>query len=496
MMQISRTYGIVALWALACATSLASWFLHSSNDPLGYDEADYVRAVQKGFFANWSDADEISPVEFVQTGVKALNGEISRSQLSAMVRERPSTMFLRHYHPPLALYPAFLTQHLAPQDKPELGLRLAMVAWCVAGASLIALLAYKTPAGTVSPWVVLVPASTSLAQSLTGFNMHVPFGILALLTVLLWRWYEQSGKPAARLLTSASMAATLATVEYGLPFAGIMILVMGIRFFRSQNRSGYLRQVLSAAATTIAFLTVLWPGGIIQMGLLRSYIFQAYIAIKRLPDEKPAFESAWSMISVKWNSSPVELVLGMVILLLCCGWIARLWRSSPVLTGSTLFCVAVAVLQRNPVLSHRWYLFPLFCLAFGALLPWVIEQFPKFQLAKFRALPVVTAALLWSISTVAFSVPIDLESRALLLWAQHSKRAVTIPSSVSIRLAPYGVPKYATPVHDVEFKGDGADSVIAVSRSQGDVLVPAEVARTLRLPASDTLGSFVVVPKL
>ena len=117
------------LGLLAFLLAITNFHRHVSRSGLGYDEGDYYQAVDNGFLANWMDTDEWSIPEFVSQGLRAVRGEISRSELSRLARERRTTAFLRHYHSPLALYPAIVIHHLAPGLSEEMQLRTANMVW-------------------------------------------------------------------------------------------------------------------------------------------------------------------------------------------------------------------------------------------------------------------------------------------------------------------------------------------------------------------------------
>ena len=120
-----------------------------SDDILSYDEGDYFQAAKKGFFVNWYDADDISISEFVQMGIEAFRGTKSVQQLSDEFRKDDITIFLRHNHSPVALYPFFIVESLKLGLPIEKQMRLTNLIW---GAAFVAQKLLKDPLGEMTAY--------------------------------------------------------------------------------------------------------------------------------------------------------------------------------------------------------------------------------------------------------------------------------------------------------------------------------------------------------
>ena len=358
---MTRSY-FMALLLLALALGAASFFLHQSDYPLTYDEGDYFTAVGKGFWTNWTDADDLPLGDFVSMGIDAVRDPASRSRLSDYIRSAGSTMFHRHYHPPLAFYPPILLAPLTASLPLQWQLRLAHLFWLLLWTGALALLGWRY-AEARTPAIILVPASGAWAMAVVGYNMHLPFGLLASLFFLCWYLYEEHGHAGLRRAALLFLAATLATVEYGM-FVLFFILIHGaLAFWKSGEKTLFLRRALSSAGWVLLFLMLLWPAGMFGLNLLKSWTFVIYIALFRLGGEPAAFAGWWTLLIEKWNANPLELLLLLALL----G--ATLYRWRLLLVRGSLFTatgllLALLYLQVNPALVYRWYLFPAFAVGF------------------------------------------------------------------------------------------------------------------------------------
>jgi hypothetical protein len=203
------TLSLCLLWLLGSALAASNFFIHSSQNPLGYDEGDYYEAVQRGWWLNWSDADNIPLAEYVSLARRAVQGSMTKAELSNYIREKQSTMFLRHEHSSVAFYPALalrpFVQHLPLHEQ----LRLANLAWILLWFTFLCVIFLRYP-DTFSPWIILLPASASFAMSSAGYNMHIPFGLVVSAFLYCWFLYSlQPQKRGLKILTLFLLAATL-----------------------------------------------------------------------------------------------------------------------------------------------------------------------------------------------------------------------------------------------------------------------------------------------
>ena len=355
---------VLLIALLAVAATVANALLHYDRGSLIYDEGDYYQAIRNGFMANWYDNDDVSTVQFFTVGFQAISGTIERSEMSKMIRSSGSSAFYRHYHPPFAFYPPMITRAIYPSMDEENQLRLGsfvlMIAWIV----LLALLSLRHR-DLFSPWMLLVPSSANWIASACAFNMHVPFGLSLTLAMLCWYAYENDRSSVwLRRLTLVALAVAISSVEYSLFLIGGLTLYGLLDLWR--RRSAW-RQVARCRAIDAAWLAgtllLLWPAGVLKLGLLKSYALQAYIALFRLSDDPGGYGSFAEMIEMKWTGSPLELVLLIAIIVgVAIKWRELIRRGS--LFVSMIVITAICYTQLNPVLVLRWYLFPVFCLVF------------------------------------------------------------------------------------------------------------------------------------
>lgn len=385
---MNHTARVLLLAVVAIAFTVTNWVLHFDDSSLNYDEGDYYRSTSSGFVANWFDTDDVPLTEFVGMGIKAAKGEIPRSDLSKKIRSANSSAFLRHYHPPVAFYPAMVTRAVAPNLSEERQLRYGAFGLMIIWIGLLAFLSIRDPE-FCSPWFVVVPASANWIASATGFNMHIMFGLGLVTFALCWYVYEKYRERSEvdrakgyKRLGIFFLALAICSVEYSLFLIGFLTLWTLLTLWRKRDgwkeKGSELRSFLTMRLVDglwlLGFMTLLWPAGVLKLGVLKSYVLQAYIALFRLEDLGSSFDSFWEMVTWKWTESPLELVLFVG------GILAILWGWRQVLRRGSLFVTMLLVLfmnylQFNPALNLRWYLFPAFVVVFTFFLHVLAERY-------------------------------------------------------------------------------------------------------------------------
>ncbi len=467
--MLTRTTFLTLLLA-ALLLGTASFFLHQSDYPLTYDEGDYWVAVGSGMWTNWTDSDDMSIVEFVRMGMGAVKDPDARARLSDYIRSSGSTMFYRHYHPPLAFYPAIALRPFVGSLPLHWQLRLANLFWLALWIAALALIGWKYAEARTAA-AILVPASSAWAMAVVGFNMHLPFGLLASLFFFCWYLYDVHGHTALRRLAQFFLAASFATVEYGMFVLFFIVLWGAIAFWRSTEKKLFLRRALASAGWVLLFLAILWPAGVISLNLLKSWAYVMYIALFRLGAEPVAFTGWWNLIIEKWNANPLELGLLIALLIgILARWRELLRRGS--LFAASGFILALLYLQINPTLVYRWYLFPAFAVGFLFFGTVIIGEMLKKDGARAIAAAAV-GVVLFLAAWVLVPEP-DYSSLKQLhrLVEQVRPSSLTIPRSVLPQLTPYLPGAAIVSYHDVAYADMQLADSIPLWRSRGFVLIP------------------------
>ena len=131
-------------------------------------------------------------------------------------------------------------------------------------------------------WALLLPASASFAMAVSGFNMHIAFGCMMSLFLLMWRvWEIRPDDAFARFGTLFLLALTMSCVEYSLfllAFGGLWLMW---QLFKSTTRQRFLREHLANTGFVVLCMSVFWFGGVAGLGLAKSYAYTAYIGLFR-----------------------------------------------------------------------------------------------------------------------------------------------------------------------------------------------------------------------
>ena len=402
------------------------------------------------------------------------------AELSDYARARNSTMILRHSHPPLAFYPAILLQPFVDDLPLTTQLRITNLFWTILWIYLVGTLFVLYPKA-FSPWFLLVPASASFAMSLVGYNMHIPFGLL--ISFFFYLWYLSDQDPTNRWLRHGALltlAGALTCIEYGLFVLFFLTLWFLKQWWQSSQKMAYTKRRLIDVSWLLLYLLILWPAGLLQLNLLRAYLHQAYIALFRLSAEASMFSSFWEMITIKWNASPLELALGLVVVGMMLARWRLLWRHG---SGFVSMCVVLSTfyLQLNPVLAHRWYLFPIFAtiyLFYLALLPHQFKALERY--GQSLGLATGVAVLLFGIAFVAVEQQEATELQQLhTLLEQTPVSEVVVPLSVYACVKPYYPNLALRRVHDQSFATPALQDSLRYWQASRMLIVPREYSIAL-----------------
>lgn len=484
---MSHTVRVICLALAAIGFTLCNAVLHYRVGSLSYDEGDYYRAVRKGFGMNWTDADDMPIGEFIGTGIRAAKGEIPRGELSAAVRAANSTAFLRHYHPPVAFYPAIVTDAVAPNMPEESRLRIGNFALMILWIIFLAVLSLRLP-DFFSPWFVLLPASANWVASASGFNMHILFGLAVTSFALLWYAYEKDrGRRLYKTLGLFFLALALCSVEYSLFLIGILALWNLVVLWRKGkgNRLRFLRVRALDALWLLGFMALLWPAGIFKLGLLKSYALQAYIALFRLSAVESVFPTFRSMIEGKWSRSLLEpLLLAAVILGVLWGWRELLRRGS--LFVGLLLAAAIIYTQMNPALNLPWYLFPVFALGFAFFLHVLSERYVVGSGRESLA-ALAVGIIFFTVAQFTVRLPDSTYSRDVRnVVVMQPPRSIISVQDMAPRMAAYFPGRRVRGILPEDLKGETMrDSLLMWSRNRililpKDLELPKKIRRTAK----------------
>jgi hypothetical protein len=475
---------IAYLSLLALVFGVAGFFVHQADYPLTYDEGDYYFAVQKGFWANWTDHDDIPVADFISMGVSALRDAESRARLSDQIRASETTIFYRHYHPPLAFYPAIALSPFTGALALHWQLRLANLFWLLFWILCITVIAWKYDYAR-SPMLLLLPASAAYAMAVVGYNMHLPFGMMLTLFLYCLYLYELGGDTTLLRAAEFFFVATLLSVAYGMFIVFLVVLVLVWRLYRSGAKARFLRRLMRSTAWVALFILILWPAAFINLSLIKNWVFVMYIAVFRLSAETAVYGDVLALLFGKWNASPLELLLVPVVLISIAARIRRLSGHASVFIATGLVLILL-YLQVNPTLVYRWYLFP----AFAVMLFFLTEVITREYGLHFLRRPVVVAAMSAVMFTIAVSAVQKPDYSELItlheMVKMQSPAAMTLPRSVEPQLRPYYPDTDIVSIHDTAFDSLAVADSLDHWRRRGLVILPRDVAPVERAPDAGT----------
>ncbi|MCS6953865.1 MAG: glycosyltransferase family 39 protein [Bryobacterales bacterium] len=334
---MSRTKGTaLSAAALAAVAAVVLWAFATvlPRQPYAYDEADYMWAGTRGWWANWWDEPSISLAEFVSKGLELTRKPELRPDFSRYIRATGDITFYRHYHG--ALYAQWIALWHAAGVKTEAGYRAtglvlhalttAAIFWGFRKVfpALPAAAAFVAGAAFVTNRTILV---TSLA-----ITQHTLFIFLTVLTLYFAALFCRDLAPRNWYLAMATLALAFATVETTvlvLAALALMLLLQRKRIVTTFDPRERGRLLVRGLAVFMGVFLAAWPAGLLKLGLLKGYLYLAYMTLHRKTFVAGGPEELWV---AKFRTAPLEFVLPAAVL------------------------VATALFWRR--LAHRWEVAP------------------------------------------------------------------------------------------------------------------------------------------
>lgn len=281
------------------------WSRHQVDpSPYYYDESDYLYAVSRGIAANWTDTPAFTPLDLIRVGLGQGRDPSQRTSVSEWIRESGDMNSYRHWHGPAYFYALMPLQGRSEAEVRGIAARLILalgilvtffgVLWVQPGRSSLypALLAAALVGWTPTTLVTMEVAP------------HVLFSVLCLACLFCIARLRLTGE--RRLWYAALVLAGIAFCTMAITFAlvmTLMILAWTERRLLQWNRGVLLR---SLGAFLLPVL-LLWPGGLLKLTFLKSYMAMVYLAVFR--------PGAWGDITFaqtwinRFLISPVDWIL-------------------------------------------------------------------------------------------------------------------------------------------------------------------------------------------
>ena len=313
-------YFVVLVAAMAVVVSL--FWKTASSRLFFYDEADYMYAGTRGFVNNYLDRPSLSAVEFIRKGLELAHDKSQRSNMSQYVRSSGDITFYRHYHGPAYAYWIALGQALGFHD--EATYRASGLILHVLSTTLIFWM-FRFVFPEYPPIAAFVAALTFLLNrtalvSATTITQHVMFTLTAGVTLFLMAQFFRSGLRRWWYACVAALAVSFATVESSFILVATIVLLLVIHAPRMGWKTVwqlFWRGILTFAAVSL----VVWPKGIFQLGVVKGYLYLAYMALSRKTFTPISPVEFWVF---KLREYPDEFVIPIVALVATALWWKKL----------------------------------------------------------------------------------------------------------------------------------------------------------------------------
>jgi hypothetical protein len=274
-----------------------------------YDEADYMYAAEKGFFANYFDRGSLPINVFFAYGMKYGFDKIKWGQLSKFIRTSDNIAFYRHFHGPLYFYWLQTIKSLGFRSEKQMRyatmflLLFSLILFCV----ILFALYPNQPLIMFMPCIMLFllgPSTILTFNHITPHGLYLLFSCASLGCCALYCRYG-----LARYWYWSMVTASLAflTIEYSAIL--ILTLLITVWLFRRTHYATMpakerLIFVLHSLVCFLLPVILLWPGGLLKLTIVENYLYYAYFTLIR-GDLYSSFSTlqVWSM---RVMESPLE----------------------------------------------------------------------------------------------------------------------------------------------------------------------------------------------
>jgi hypothetical protein len=311
----------------ACAIFMST----ASPAPFAYDESDYMFAGRQGIWANFSDRQAMSLMEFVNKGLELSRDTTRRVSMSQYVRSTGDISFYRHYHGPVYAYWISLLDGLGVRSEAVYrGSGMILHALGAIAVFWLFLRAFpELPAAAAFVAATMFALNRTALVTGTAITQHIAFEILAFLSLFTLAIYCRTRQVRWWYATAVLLAWSFAAVEISSVLIGASVLTLIFTHWGDRPKAVVVL-IAKGVLWFLGALVLIWPKGLLELNVLKGYLYLAYIAVYRKTFSPIGPRELWGF---KIKTYPLEFVLPLLALIL----LAVFWRKLAVRAGALPF---------------------------------------------------------------------------------------------------------------------------------------------------------------
>jgi Dolichyl-phosphate-mannose-protein mannosyltransferase len=261
-------------------------FPQLSNRLLTYDEADYAVATSQGIISNYLDKNTTPFLSFVKQGLSSfLFGK--QEEIAKEVRDKKDVLFYRHFDPPLIVYIARIFTIIGGEK--EFFFRLGSALFILLLIPLVYFLLLfmfpqygRLPSILSSFLVSFSPVLRQVGILLCTYSIYTFFAMASLFSIVA---FLKTSKKKFLYLNGILIGLGFLTHEYTwiivLTFL-LSLILLDRKYLRIDKKGFYFSwQIFLSLVITFGVFFILYPAGIIRLGVLKEYMFRIYSALTK-----------------------------------------------------------------------------------------------------------------------------------------------------------------------------------------------------------------------
>lgn len=286
-------------------------FPHLPKRLLTYDETDYAVAASRGIAANYLDKNTTSLFSFVKQGLSdyLLN---KHTEISKTVRNSKDVVFYRHFHPPFTVYMGRILTLIGGEN--EFFFRLSSTVFVLLLIPLVYFLLLilfpqygRIPSILSSFFISISPVLRQVGILFLPHAIYTFFAAASLFPIVA---FLKTSNNKFLYITGALMGFSFLTLEYAwlIVLTFLLSLLLNRKYLRIDKKGFYLSwQIFLSFIITFGIYFILYPAGIIKLGILKEYLFYLYIAVIKSEAWKSLY--TLSMFSSLLKDFPVDTII-------------------------------------------------------------------------------------------------------------------------------------------------------------------------------------------
>lgn len=398
---------------------------HFADRPINFDEGDYLIAAERGIYNNALDEGSLSASEFIKYGESKLNGTDYRH-----AHEKKDLFLLRHFHPPMPLYPYALFVGYTTNKSIEEWMHNYHMTNTVLSIGIVLCLiifTYLTLDLFIKSnilhlvFICALYLSPLFALNLTVLQFHSFLLLCTPLLVYCFCAFVKNPSKSNALIFGLAIGLCISSLEsWPILVASLVVTIISNSVRRSLSISNLIIIVITSISITFLF----WPASFIKIGIIKQPLMYAYRLFVKSGEEYSKVSGISHIANILNNNPAIVLIFSgslFIYVRYFRWWVEKYLLLILVFIGSLVYMAAMI-----PFAVSASYFYPCFgLLMVGSLIGLVVYLDSKTRYIKAASgLIILTLVLSWVLYPKPQVIPDWPKDYAIIRVNTYQKKAL------------------------------------------------------------------------